>query len=387
MLEAMLGWVLAAALLLLTAWYARVIRRRGVAWERLPETLIAGEVPPAVAFSVLIAARNEASKLPALLADLAAQQFPAAQFEVIVVDDHSTDSTAAVVADFAARTAISARVLRLADFPAAGQGKKAALALALAHAHHPWVACTDADCRVGPQWLAGFAARLRDSPDLDFISGPVALRSDGSVWARLQVVEFAGLIGIGAASLALGQPNMCNGANLAYRRTAWADVGGFGAHQHVASGDDEFLLHALWARRPNSAAFVKSPAAIVRTDAAPTVAAFLRQRVRWASKWRHYRQSGIQGLAAGVFSLNMGLLLGLLAAARWPMIAAPVAAAWLGKLVVDAWFLRLVLRFQGDARHLGRSVLAWQLLYVPYVVLTGVLALRGRYRWKGRSVQ
>ncbi len=385
----------AVALLTLTIWYGRLIWQRGRAWARLPETVvkepadagIASQTSAEIAFSVLIAARDEDASLPALLADLAAQQFPVARFEVIVVDDYSADSTAALVADLAQSATFSLKLLRLTDFPTAGTGKKAALAVALAHARHSWVACTDADCRVGPQWLAAFAARLRQTPGLDFLSGPVALRADGSAFARLQLVEFAGLIGVGAASLALCQPNMCNGANLAYRRAAWAEVGGFGAHQHIASGDDEFLLHALWARRPGSAAFVKSRAALVQTAAATTVRAFLRQRVRWASKWRHYRQPGVQGLAAGVFGLNLALLLGALAVARWPLLAAPVGAAWLGKLAVDAWFLRLILQFQGDTRHLKRTVVAWQLLYIPYVVLTGLRTLTGGYIWKGRSVK
>ncbi len=381
------GWLGAGLLVLLTAWYARLISRRGAAWQRLPPTVIAGPPPPYIAFSVLIAARNEAANLPALLADLAHQQFPAGQFEVLVVDDHSTDDTAAVVTAFAARSVVTIRLLQLATMPGAGQGKKAALALALAHAQHAWVACTDADCRVGPQWLAAFTARLLQTPTLDFMSGPVALRPDGSVGAQLQVVEFASLIGVGAASLALGHPNMCNGANLAYRRAAWAEVGGFAAHQHVASGDDEFLLHALWARRPGSAAFVKAPAAIVRTAAAPTVTAFIEQRVRWASKWRHYRQAGVQGLAAGVFLLNLALLLGLPLAVAWPAAAPVVGAALLAKLLVDGRFLRLILQFQHDQQHLARAVFIWQLLYVPYVVVVGLRGLRGRYRWKGRRLR
>ena len=383
-----IGWLLVGVLLFLTGWYVGVIWRRGQAWQQLPETVIPNAAfVSEITFSVLIAARDEARNLPALLADLAAQQFPADQFEVVIVDDHSSDDTVAVANEIAARAQTTVRVLRLADHSGAGHGKKAALALALVHARFPWVACTDADCRVGPQWLAAFAARRQQTPDLDFISGPVALQADGSAFARLQVVEFAGLIGVGAASLALGQPNMCNGANLAYRRAAWAEAGGFNEHRHVASGDDEFLLHALWARRPGSAAFVKSPASVVRTAVAPTVGAFLRQRIRWASKWRHYQQPGVQGLAAGVFLLNLGLLLGLLAALRWPVSAGLVAAAWFGKLGVDGWFLHLVLRFQGDARHVWRTVLAWQLLYVPYVVLVGLRSLGGSYHWKGRSVE
>jgi glycosyltransferase involved in cell wall biosynthesis len=380
-------WLLPVGLSALTWWYCALIRRRGQAWQQLKVTTPTQIASPATAFSVLIAARDEARQLPALLADLAAQQYASTHFEILVVDDHSSDGTAACVEAFAASAPCPVRVLRLADYPAAGHGKKAAIALALAHARHDWVVCTDGDCRVGPQWLATFAAALHQNPALDLLSGPVALLPDGTAFARLQVVEFAGLVGVGAASLALGEPNMCNGANLAYRRTAWQAIGGFSQNQHIPSGDDEFLLHALWARRPGSAAFIKSDAAIVRTSAAPSIAAFLRQRVRWASKWRHYRQPGVQGLALGVFGLNLGLLIGLGWAWHWPATAPLIAVVWFAKLLVDAWFLRLILRFQGDERHAGRAVVGWQLLYIPYVVLTGVLALRGQYQWKGRAAR
>lgn len=381
-----LAWALPAGLLLLTAWYVGVIGRRGRAWQALAETVGQGS-EGTITFSVVIAARDEAANLPALLADLAHQQYPVSSFEIIVADDHSTDGTAAVVEAFAATSPVAVRVLRLAELPAVGHGKKAALAAAIGAARHAWIAGTDADCRVGPRWLAALAARIQQQPDIDLLSGPVALRPDGSVFARLQVVEFAGLVGIGAASLALGEPNMCNGANLAYRRDAWHAVNRQLVGRHVASGDDEFLLHTLWARRPGSAAFVKSPEAIVRTAAAPSVGAFLRQRVRWASKWPHYRLPGVQRLAAGVFGLNLLLLVGVLWGWWWPVAAPAIGGAWLAKLLADAWFLRQILRFQGDERHFLAAVLGWQVLYVPYVVLTALLSGRGRYAWKGRRVQ
>jgi len=50
--------------------------------------------------SVLVPARNEASRLPGLLGDLAAQQD--VELEIIVLDDASTDSTATLVHDRAA---------------------------------------------------------------------------------------------------------------------------------------------------------------------------------------------------------------------------------------------------------------------------------------------
>ena len=365
---------------LLTAHSSLLIDERG----------LGGGVPPEPAvprFSLLIAARNEAATLPLLLADLQRQTLPAAQFEVIVIDDHSIDATAEVVAQ--AETAFPLRLLRLlrlADQPGAPTGKKAALQAALRVARAPWVVCTDADCRVGPDWLSSYAALIGQEPAARFVSGPVLLTGADTLFQRLLGLEFAGLVGVGAACIRLGFPTMCNGANLAYRRDSFAAVGGFAGNEHLASGDDEFMLHKLHARFPGSIRFLLVPAATVRTAAPPTLAALLRQRVRWASKWRHYQAPAPQRLALLVAAANGALAVGAGLLPVRPALAPWVGAAWLLKLGADAWFLTPVLAFFGRRRWLRAAPLL-QLAYAPYVLGVGLLGLRGGYRWKGRRVK
>ena len=334
-------------------------------------------------FSVLIAARNEAETLPQLLRDLAAQTLPATRFEVLVADDHSTDATAAVVAAVATETPF---LLRLVELPVEQTGKKAALLAAQQAARAPWLVCTDADCRLGPGWLAAYAALLARQPDTTFISGPVLLTGPDTWFTTLLGLEFAGLVGVGAACLARQQPTMCNGANLAYRRAAFAAVGGFAGHAHLASGDDEFLLHAIHARFPGTARFLFDAAAIVRTAAPPTLRALLRQRVRWASKWAHYRSPAPRRLALLVLGANVALAGGGAAALFWPGLWPWVAAAGALKLGGDAWFLGPVLGFLGRRRWLA-GLLPLQLLYAPYALAVGLAGRRGGYEWKGRAVR
>lgn len=383
-----LGLVLLAAPALYAA--QMVAFRRG--WDKLPVPAL----PPAPAsdgspndelprFSVLIAARNEARNLPLLLADLSRQTLPAQQFEVLVVDDHSTDDTAAVVASYQAPFAL--RGIRLAEVPGAGTGKKAALQAALAQARAPWVVCTDADCRLHPDWLRSYAALLADAgPQVRFVSGPVLLTGPETWLHSLSGLEFAGLVGTGAASIAAGLPTMCNGANLAYRRDAFAAVAGFAGNEHLASGDDEFLMHKLHAAFPGSIRFLKHPAALVRTAGPPTLAALLRQRVRWASKWRHYRHPASQRLAVLVLLANVALAAGALALPWLPTLCPWAAAAWVLKLGADMWFLRPVLTFLGRRRWLW-WVPVLQLAYAPYALAVGLAGLRGGYVWKGRAVR
>ena len=334
-------------------------------------------------FSVLIAARNEASTLPNLLRDLAAQTLPAARFEVLIADDHSTDTTAALVAAAAQEASFSLRLIKL---PAAQTGKKAALLAALQVARTPWLVCTDADCRLGPDWLAAYAALITQRPQANFISGPVLLTGPATFLHTLVGLEFAGLIGVGAACLARQQPTMCNGANLAYRRTAFEAVGGFADNFHLASGDDEFLLHKIHAAFPGTAHFLADAAAIARTAAPLTLRTLLRQRVRWASKWRHYQSTAPRRLALLVLGANVALATGLGAGLVWPALWPWVLAAWAIKLGADAWFLSPVLRFFGQRKWLW-ALLPLQVLYAPYALAVGAAGWRGGYEWKGRAVR
>ncbi|QIL77612.1 glycosyltransferase [Hymenobacter sp. HDW8] len=287
------GW--GAFFLVLPALYAVLMVRLRRSWQQLPilpkqESQLPIHTADVPLFSVLVAARNEGLMLPLLLHDITQQSLPGTQFEVIVVDDNSTDNTAAVVEGAAQHSSFVLRLIRLQDQPGAPTGKKAALQAALNVARAPWVVCTDADCRVGPDWLGSYAALIQTDASVKFVSGPVLLTGDNSLLSNLMGLEFAGLVGVGAATIGQGQPTMCNGANLAYRREAFAAVQGFSGNEHVASGDDEFLLHKLHAAFPGSIRFLKTPRAIVRTAAPPTLRTLLAQRVRWASKWRHYQQ-------------------------------------------------------------------------------------------------
>ena len=128
-----------------------------------------GGGPTHVPISVVVAAHDEAGRLPALLAALGAQTHRqpdgAPLFEVIVVDDRSADGTSAVAEAWARQWAKLERgpALRLVrvtpgEPEAAGlPPKKHALARGAEAARHARLAFTDADGRPPPTWLAGLA--------------------------------------------------------------------------------------------------------------------------------------------------------------------------------------------------------------------------------------
>ncbi|MGI4820309.1 MAG: glycosyltransferase [Janthinobacterium lividum] len=336
-------------------------------------------------FSVMLAARDEAATLLHLLEALRAQSLPPQYFEVLIADDHSTDGTAALVAAAAPNVPFA---LRLIALPPGTTGKKAALAAAEAQARAAWVVCTDADCCPAPGWLRAYAELVqvpRPTP-LHFISGPVRLTPGGAWFDALLGLEFAGLVGVGAACIGRGRPTMCNGANLAFRRRTFHEVGGYADNQGIASGDDEFLLHKMHQRYPGGIQFLADARALVDTPAPATWRALLRQRVRWASKWPHYRTRAPQQLALLVLGANVSLALGLVASVFWPPLRSWVAAAWALKLGGDIWLLAPMLTLLNRRRWLA-AWLPLQLLYAPYALAVGLAGQRGEYRWKGRQVR
>ncbi|RZK63199.1 MAG: hypothetical protein EOO59_00405 [Hymenobacter sp.] len=212
------------------------------------------------------------------------------------------------------------------------------------------------------------------------------LTPGGAWFDGLLGLEFAGLVGVGAACIARGRPTMCNGANLAFRRATFHGVGGYADNASLASGDDEFLLHKMHQHYPAGVHFLAEARAVVDTPAPPTLRALVRQRVRWASKWPHYRTSAPRQLALLVLGANVSLFVGLVLMVFWPALAPWVAAGWVLKLGADAWLLAPVLRLLRRRRWLA-WLLPLQLLYAPYALAVGLAGQRGGYRWKGRQVR
>src|SRR5690606_38334852 len=212
----------------------------------------------------------------------------------------------------------------------------------IAEADGELLAFTDGDCRVQPDWLLHFAYTFQSQQAI-FISGPVCFHHTHTMLERMQLVEFASLIGVGGASIGLRQPNMCNGANLAYTRAVFEEVGGFAGNEGIASGDDGFLLHKVNQLYPDRIAFLKHPGAIVYTEARKTVRSFIAQRVRWASKWRSYQSLSVKLVALCVFPVNLFLFLAIPAVLlHWtsPLV---FLAAYAAKFLIDFLFLNRVL--------------------------------------------
>jgi cellulose synthase/poly-beta-1,6-N-acetylglucosamine synthase-like glycosyltransferase len=358
-----------------------------------------------IPLTIIIPARNEEAHIGHCLQSIVSQPYPAHLRQIIVADDFSTDGTAAIVQSFAAQ---NVTLLRLSDHitDRLNSYKKKAIELAIAQATGTLIITTDADCTVPPDWLPTIAAFYQQYRPA-FIAAPVAIhpssRGEGQ-GVRLrpieifQALDFMTLQGITGASVYKKIHTMCNGANLAYERSAFYEVGGFAGIDHIASGDDMLLMHKIYQRYPQRVLFLKSQHAIVHTEPVHTIRQFLNQRIRWASKADKYDDKRIFWVLVLVYLFNVMLLVlpivSLLIDSQFPIPNSKFRITglqfWLAllllKTVIELYFLYPVAKF------FGKTVILWwfpiaQPFHILYTVVAGWLGKFGSYQWKGRQVR
>ena len=229
--------------------------------------------------SVVVCARDGADVLPACLSSLARVAYP--RFEVVVCDDGSTDATGRIAA------AAGVRLLTLEP-----GGLSRARNAGIAAARGSVVAFLDADAEATPGWLEHLWRAIERTGAAG--AGGPNVPVPGVGWQE-RVVSGAP----GPAIPAVNSDGSCLlvvGCNMAFRRDALLDVGGF-SEELLSSGDDVDVCRRL-AERGHRLAF--APNAVVLHHRRDSIAGFLRQQ-------RGYRRS-LGGLGAPPATLQRRLL-------------------------------------------------------------------------------
>ncbi len=399
------------------AWVGAGLRR-----VREAAPLPADEGGPAgdgLAVSVVVAAHDEAERLPGLLDALAAQTHR--PFEVVVVDDRSTDETAQRVTWRVHDFPVPLRLASVAPGAPEAAGlppKKHALERGAEAAAHPRLAFTDADGRPGPDWLATMARWATNAAPVDVegavrrgstastapvgdedtarrvptgddrppVDGGVVLvgygpllRADGWLnrFSRYETVQTAALA---AAGVGWGAPWHAVGRNLSYPAALLDRLGGFAHSAGSLSGDDDLLVQEVARRGAAPVRYLWDARAAVPSPAPPDVGAFWRQKRRHASAGSHY-PAGVL-VALGLFhTSNLALWVGAPAL----HLATGVPLGWgliAGKLLLQRSVLGDALDGLGDEPDLRLWQPVLDALSAGYHAALAVLgALPAPRRW------
>ncbi len=322
--------------------------------------------------SIVVAVRNEENNLPRLLKSIIELNYDQRNFEMIVVDDHSEDKTLLVLNKFFQENNIG-QVISLAG----EAGKKAALTFGISRARGTIIATTDADCVLPREWLQRINQMFNDE-NLQLCVGSVKINDDGKFFSSLQSMEFASVIGTGAATLGWRKPTMCNGANLSFRKKAFEQVNGYEGNFQYASGDDQFLMAKINHVYPNAVSFMPFRDSVVSTQPLSSLLSFFSQRIRWAGKWS---AMSVLSKALAIFTFFVQVSWIILILSSFNFWWAPVVIVL--KLLLEFIFLAKVHRFLSLAIQ-PISFLLLQFVYAPYVIGTAIFSQFNAFVWKGR---
>jgi cellulose synthase/poly-beta-1,6-N-acetylglucosamine synthase-like glycosyltransferase len=331
-------------------------------------------------FSILVPVRNEEKVIVKCLQDIIQQRYPAHLIEIIVIDDHSTDHTTAIAKEFIASLSPekpSVKLLHMQQDVQKRKLKKAAITCGISQAKGDYIVLTDADCERGEEWLSTIHAFVQNT-DAKLVYAPVEFKAE-NIFEKVQALEFAGLVGIGAAAIQIKNPNMCSAANLVVEATVFEEVGGYAGNDGIASGDDEFLMHKIFKHYPNHVRFLKNEKAIVYTSANTSLKQLADQRRRWVSKSTKYENRFITAILVGAYLFNASIMVNLFLNTEiglWQLLI---------KTGVEVVFLFSVLRFFKQTPYLLFLPIA-ELFHILYVIIIGIWANVGTYNWKGRNV-
>jgi len=356
---------------LFLAWIARSWRN-GARIHRVTATF--SEFPPV---SIIIPARNEAANIEACLQSVLNQDYPFAKMEIIVIDDHSSDGTVEIVGQM-----VDQRLHLMSLQGEHGQGKKAALEKAIQKAQGTLIVTTDADVIVPKGWLKEMATAWQGGAKM--ILGPVQMTGPINLLTAWQGLDVCGTMLLTGAAVYQGRPLLANGANLAFTKTFFQELGAYQGNEKLASGDDIFLLQKAVKKDAASIQFLSTKSATVCTEAEDSWRKLFWQRLRWAGKTGAYRDPYLIVFQALVYFLCWGMLLLLPLLFYQPLLA---GLGWGVKLLAEGLFLRFACREMGDRKWLT-WLLPVQLIHPFYMVLIGTLALLPlSFYWKGRKVQ
>lgn len=336
---------------------------------------------PKIKFSLIIPFRNEAENLPRLLTSLRKLNYPTSHFEILFVNDDSEDASQEIILAGLADTAISYQLFQNERY--SNSPKKDAISLAIKKAEYNWIVTTDADCRVPRIWLQYLSEFIvTNKPKM--VCGPVLFETDATLLRQFQFWDGLSLQAATIAGFGWKWPILSNAANLAFKRNAFFEVNGFEGNNHLASGDDVFLMEKLLKLYPQRVHYLKNSEAAVITQPVDSLKKLVMQRIRWASKTSKNKNIGTRLLGGIVFLGNIGFIIAFISCFIYPMEAHFFAFFLLLKLTADTLVLAMTTCFFKKSM-LSPFLFPCNFSYPFVVVWVFLNSWNGSYEWKGRN--
>jgi cellulose synthase/poly-beta-1,6-N-acetylglucosamine synthase-like glycosyltransferase len=219
------------------------------------------------------------------------------------------------------------------------------------------------------------------------VAGPSPLKSTSSgILGDMLLLDSMAQDALAAGAISRGIPLSCSGRNLAIRRKAFDAVGGYKDTKDILSGDDDLLMHRL-AGNGWKIKNILIPESMVTSPPPSTLGAFVKQRLRFASK-------GLLYYGMPDTNLIFRMMLPFLWAVNLSVLTGQVIAIWTFRA---EWLLPWFIKMMADGILLGLSSRLMKRQFSPvsffmaeiwhssYVVIFGALGPLLPVQWKGIS--
>jgi len=233
--------------------------------------------------SVIICARNEAENLKKFLPTVLEQKYP--EYEVIVVNDCSEDNSYEILGKYLLQYP-HLKVSTINKDPKFTHNKKLAQFIGIKASKNELLLFTDADCTPdSDRWLEGMASKFNEKTTFVLGYGGY-FREKGLLNSFIRYDSMT--IAMQYLGMAIrGIPYMGVGRNLAYRRSLFFANKGYGAHNQLASGDDDLIVNGNATAENTVVQFSKGTH--TRSVPARSLHEFIKQKKRHFTTAPHYK--------------------------------------------------------------------------------------------------
>ncbi|HUX96721.1 MAG TPA: glycosyltransferase [Bacteroidales bacterium] len=269
--------------------------------------------------SIIICARNEAENLDKFLPSVLKQKYP--EYEVIVVNDCSEDNSYDILGKYLLEYP-HLKVSTINKDPKFTHNKKLAQFIGIKASKYDLLLFTDADCEPdSDKWLDGMAANFEEK--ITFVLGYGGYFVEKGLLNKF--IRYDSMtIAMQYMGMAIrGLPYMGVGRNLAYRRSLFFANKGYGAHNQLASGDDDLIVNSNATSDNTAVEF--SPGTHTRSVPASSMEEFIKQKKRHYSTAPHYKLRDkailfVEPVTRVLFYSSLAVLLSFLL--LWPYVLA-----------------------------------------------------------------
>lgn len=330
--------------------------------------------------SIIVAARNEEKNIAACIEHLLNQNYGQTNYEIIIVDDRSADKTAEIVQKFTPGNCL--KLIRIPPEVQVVSPKKYAIATAIKQAKGEIIITTDADCTPPATWLSSLIQNF--TPGVGMVAGynPYKILSN-NLFQKILALDYFSMAAVAAATAGLNFPVSCTGGNLAYRKQAYDEVGGFAQHQDLTSGDDDLFLEQLRENTQWKIVYCTDPKSFVPTEPPDSLKAFAEQRIRYASKGRHYKWN-VSFILILVYCMNLSLAVGPILIFFRPDFLSLFLSSFIFKIISELIFLLRAAQTFEYSLSISSFILT-SLLHPIYITLAGLGGQLFTIEWKGQK--